>query len=132
MSRNAKVIETFADGTYEFFLGVAQLDELDETLGVGPGTLIMRISGGNFRSKDMRTVIRLGLVGGGTKATQALKLVERYVDPPVPLFESVPLALKILAAALYAEDEGAKKNGEAEEEETQTGSTSRSSMATVQ
>lgn len=131
MSRNARLVRPFGDGQHEFFLGIAQLDELDEKTGVGPGTLIRRIASGDFRSSDLRTVIRLALVGGGMKSGEAVKLVERYVDPPVPLFESIQLSIEILEAALYVPAKRKKKEPE-KPAETTTESTSTSSMETLQ
>lgn len=134
MSRTGHITRAFGDGHYEFFLGIIQLDELDEKTGVGPGTLLRRIAAGDARSQDIRQTIRLALVGGeSVKSGEAVKLVERYVDPPNAMFESMPLAIDILAAALYVPESRSKKKAAAIADETPTtDSTSSSSMETVQ
>lgn len=134
MSRSGRITRDFGDGRHEFFLGLAQLDELDEKTQVGPGTLLRRIAAGDFRHRDLREIIRLGLIGGGMKAIPALRLVERYCDPPNPLLESLDLAIAILQACLYAPEPKVKKKRGApdEPEPTTTVSTSTSSMETVQ
>jgi hypothetical protein len=61
--------------------------------------------------KEISSVIRLGLIGGGLQPHKALKLVRTYVEEQLPE-ESRPLAWAILSVALYGapdEDDGFKK-----------------------
>lgn len=126
MAKATHVTIDWADGTYTFRLPIGQLEEHDELCGAGPLTVLTRLANGTWRVPDVRETIRLGLIGGGTVATDALKLVRRYVDG-LPLLQSVPVALVVLAAALRGEDEIiAGKNGAAQPvtQPEATGSTS--------
>lgn len=106
MSRSAKCDLPWADGMKTFRLPIAQLEELQEKCDAGPNTIYQRLSMGTWLFQDVRETIRLGLIGGGAKSHEALTLVMRYVDPPVPLLDNVHIAKAILAAALVgSEDE---------------------------
>lgn len=114
--RKAQVTFEWADGTYTFRLPRKQLEELQELCDAGPAWISARIESGSWRFKDIREPIRLGLIGGGKTAEQARKLVELYVDPPVPLMENLRPAQLILSAVLVGvEDEPPKKAEGAEE-----------------
>ncbi len=66
---------------------------------------------GAWRVHEVRDIIRLGLIGGGTAPADALRLVRSYVEQR-PILESVPLALRIVESGLYAPP---AKDGEAGE-----------------
>ncbi len=121
----------FANGTYRFALGLAQIHELQTKCDVGIGGLYARVLQGRmsdditvahpaygaYRIDDVRETVRQGLIGGGegivdgaeikVGALRANELVERYLDP-MPLSEQWNLA----AAILYAKIEGYKPDGE--------------------
>lgn len=99
MSADGGVTMVWADGEHRFRLAIGQLRELQEKTGVGPQRLYERIFTGDWHVDDLRETIRLGLIGGGAKPTDAVKLVERYVDGR-PLNESRVPAQVILVAAL--------------------------------
>lgn len=81
MSLSAEVVLDWADGSYTFALKAKQIEELEHLTGVGIGRLSARVSGEvDFYYRDVRETIRLGLVGGGTPATEATRLVNAYVD----------------------------------------------------
>lgn len=103
MAKATHVSLDWADGTYIFRLPIAQLEEHDELCSAGPLVVLARLSDGSWHIPDLRETIRLGLIGGGLPATDALKLVRRYVDG-APLIQAVPIAMVILAAALRGED----------------------------
>lgn len=107
MSRSAKVAFDWADGTHEFRLAVAQIEELQEKTSCGPYALLQRIASGTWMLGDVRETIRLGLIGGGMKPVDALRLVRDYVDER-PLLESVAPARTILMAALMGAPDGEK------------------------
>jgi hypothetical protein len=96
----------FGDGEHSFALPIGQLRELQDKTGRGPLALLRKIQSGEWFVDDLREVIRLGLIGGGSKAPDANKLVARYFDGGGHI-EHYPLAVNILAAALTA-PEGAK------------------------
>ena len=104
MSRDASISFDWADGHHTFRLPIGQLRELQEKTGVGPLRLLQRLMDGSWMVDDAREVLRLGLIGGGFKPDEALRLVRRYVDER-PLLEAQPTAVVVLAAALRGTDQ---------------------------
>lgn len=100
MSRSADVTLAWADGEYKFRLAIGQLRELQEKCDAGPQTILTRLAAGSWRVDDIRETIRLGLIGGGLKPSEALTLVQRYVDDR-PLGESVQTAQAIVLVAVF-------------------------------
>jgi hypothetical protein len=100
MSRSAKITQDFGDGTYDFRLGIGGLEELDEKTQVGPLVLLRRLESSEWRVREVREIIRIGLVGGGMEPTKALGLVKRYVDDVPEWPRNAMLAFTILAAAV--------------------------------
>lgn len=105
MSRDASIDLDWADGHYTFRLGWGELEELQEKTDAGPFAVLTRLASRHWRVQDIRETIRIGLIGGGTPPDQALSLVQRYVTSRPPM-ETLPIAAKVLAAAVQgAEDE---------------------------
>lgn len=124
MNRSASVSLKWADGEHTFRLAIGQLRELQEKCNAGPLTILNRIMGGSWFVDDVRETLRIALIGGGMSAEQALKLVERYVDPG-PLLENgnVRTAQAVLMASLMGAEEepvGKKKRKAAQETNSQT------------
>lgn len=118
MSRDASITLDWADGTYQFRLAWGQLVELQEKVDAGPFVILQRLNSGGWRVQDISQVIRLGLVGGGMKQADALKLVRLHVEA-FPPAENLMVAQAVLAAGLMgAPDEEIKKNGAAMETES--------------
>lgn len=127
MSRSAKITLDWADGTYPFRLALEQLAELQERTGAGPWYIqwalsMMMVSGqgGLTPPKDASTAyvsetIRLGLIGGGMGAVEALKKVRAYCNAG-QLTENIPFAFGILGAALQGVEEDEPEKPEAESE----------------
>ena len=127
MSRSAKTTLDWADGTYAFRLGLGELAELQEKCGAGPwfiqsalSMLLLPPELGITPPKEVSPAyvtetIRLGLIGGGMDAVQALKKVRAYVDVG-QLTENVPVAFGIIGVALQGipEEEPEKSEGESE------------------
>lgn len=104
-NRHAELTVPWADGEHTFRLPIGQLRELQEKTDCGPMELLRRTANGTWRVDDVRETVRLGLIGGGMDPLRALGLVMRYVDPPRPLAESVPLAQAILSVLLFGADD---------------------------
>jgi hypothetical protein len=123
MSRSAKITLDWADGTYDFKLGFAELEELDEKTKVGPLVLFNRLAqDGDWHVNEVREVLRIGLIGGGTKPADALRLVRRYVDDVPDWITNVKLAASIVGAAMSGwDDESLGKSGGAKATTEQTG-----------
>lgn len=120
----------FADGTYRFRLGLAQIAELQTKCGVGIGGLYARLLRGRyvldsvslgltteaeFHIADVVEPIRQGLIGGRqgevdgvaveVTSTTAARLIENYLCAKdgtfqVPLREAWNLAVAIIAALI--------------------------------
>lgn len=114
MSRSAEITITWGDGEHQFRLAIGQLRELQEAINrpraklgaplVGPATLFGMLRSNDAWPHEVREVMRLGLIGGGTSPTDATDLVKRYVDER-PLTESSVHATLVLAAALFGSEE---------------------------
>lgn len=91
----------FGDGEHTFALPIASLRELQDKTGRGPLALLRRLQSGEWFVDDVREILRVGLIGGGAKPHEALKLVQRYYDAGGHI-EHAPLAVAILAAGLTA------------------------------
>ncbi|MET0439129.1 MAG: gene transfer agent family protein [Devosia sp.] len=114
----------FADGTYTFALLLPQIIELEDAcgyrdhdgnrrkrgivavysdvlagLGIQDGQLVAFPTGGKASASDCREVVRLGLIGGGMRPAEAVRLVGLYVDAR-PIIERWTLAAAILRAAI--------------------------------
>lgn len=112
MSRDASITHDWGDNTYTFRLAWGQIVQLQEACDAGPFVILNRLSDGTWRVQDISSVIRFGLIGGGMKPADALKLVRTYVEDRPPV-ENLLIAQAIMAAGVMgAPDEDAvKKNG---------------------
>ena len=114
MSRSGQIAAPFGDGIHIFRLDIGQLEELDELTDAGPEFLMNRVIRGDWKLKDIRETIRLGLIGGGMDAMRALAMRDRYAAPG-NLLPHKSLVVSILGAALLGapeEDKGKPAPGE--------------------
>lgn len=114
----ASVTIPFGDGEHTFRLAIGELRELQDKVGIGPAALLDRLAQKRWLADDARETIRLGLIGAGLDPLQAMKLVRRYVDER-PWGESVPIAVRILVAAIIGPAEDPAGKHPAEEAATQ-------------
>lgn len=123
MTRSAETILDWADGTYKFALKIEQLAELQEKCDAGPwyiqwaleAALLARTAGfappKDANASYVIEPIRLGLIGGGMPAVEAMKKVRAYVGPG-QLNENIQTAYAVLGVALAgAPDDEPKKPG---------------------
>lgn len=94
----------FGDAEHRFHLTWKGLLELEEKTGEGPYVVFNRLARGGWRAVDVRETIRLGLIGGGMSAAEAIGLVGRYIEQGA-LLEHVPLAAGILEARIFGFDD---------------------------
>ena len=87
----------FGDGEKTFALPFPMIKELERQTEVGIGALFHRVRSIAFNAADLSEIIRLGLIGGGMKPSEALTMVQTYVEAR-PLGESLPVAMGILSA----------------------------------
>lgn len=124
MARSARITLDWADGQYDFRLGIGELEELEEKTRrrkddgeyhyLGPLKLFELLTKTNeWLVRDVREPIRLGLIGAGKKPIEAIRLVRRYVDDVPDWNTNCLLAANIVAAALSGwEDEPLGKSEE--------------------
>lgn len=117
MKGDISVEVVWGDGPHRFRLPLGQLRELQDKCNAGPQEILGRLSGSTWRVDDVRETIRLGLIGGGMKPTEAYILTSRYVDDQ-PLLENVPVAQSVLLAALVGSEPLPEGKPTAEEKET--------------
>lgn len=98
----------FGDGEHTFALTDDMITELERSTDLGIGALYLRCVNLQFHIADLVEIIRLGLIGGGAKPEQAMRLTDAYARNR-PIDELYPLALDILDARWggAAEDEAA-------------------------
>lgn len=110
--RDAQITLPWADGDYTFRLGWGELELLQEACNAGPYVILNRLMTEQWLIGDVSHTIRLGLMGGGLKPSEALKKVRDYVEKRPPL-ENLLLAQAIISAGLT----GAPEEGEVGESE---------------
>lgn len=121
-----RVEADFADGRYVFWLPMPQVIELERIAGASilaieerlragigqeDGGGVVFLGGGGATVREIREVIRLGLIGGNEGCASgevrevgplvARDLVDAYVYPNRPLVEGAALAWRILNAAIF-------------------------------
>jgi hypothetical protein len=104
MARDAQITIPWADGDFTFRLGWGELAELQEKTDAGPYVVLHRLHSHQWRVEDISNVIRLGLIGGGLAAAEAMKKVRYYVESRPPL-ENHAVAVAILSAGLLGAPE---------------------------
>lgn len=111
VKHHAKIEHPFADGPHTFLLDWDRLIEFERSHGPA-FRLFHEMTANRSASKEtIREVIRLALIGGGTKPLEALQLVTTYVQG-YPAMDSFELALGIIEAALFGSPEFRKARGE--------------------
>ncbi|BAQ44401.1 gene transfer agent family protein [Methylobacterium aquaticum] len=101
MARRTSIDLPFGDAEHHFHLDIPRLKQLQEKCNAGPPEILARLADGRARVEDAQETIRLGLIGGGMPAQQALKLIQDYAGDDTPLVEVIATALMVLAAAVF-------------------------------
>lgn len=92
---NAPFDALFGDDAKPFRLTIGGAEAIEETCGAGIPVILRRLAQQECRTKDVREVIRQGLIGGGmTRERAAIELQKHGEDA---LSRHVPLALIILS-----------------------------------
>jgi hypothetical protein len=115
VSRDGRVEIEWPDERRAFRLGIGELEELQERTGAGPAEVLRRLYHGTWKVAEVREPLRLGLIGGGMSAADALKLVNRYAGPG-QLMDAVVPAMTVVNAALNGVPDEPVGNGSAVEE----------------
>lgn len=88
MSRSADIELEFGGELRQFRLPYARLQAIQEATDAGPLELYNRLESGTWRTDELRTVIRQGLIGGGSLPFEANKIVRTYLDDTLPKDET--------------------------------------------
>lgn len=114
-------------GEHDFCIAkVGDMLALEQLCGdAGIRKIYGRLTGDDWRVNDVRETIRLGLIGGGMKADEALVAVKTFVDGnPRGLAPSALIAIAIIEAVLIGvPDDPVGKNQASEAETGQASST---------
>ena len=99
--RHAEIELDWGDGTYSFRLGLGEIEELERKCALGVFQIVTRLHPDirQCRSGEIFEVIRLGLIGGGMQAVQALTMARKYMDSE-PLDANRDVAYAITLAGL--------------------------------
>ncbi len=102
-NHRGEVVLDWADGTHTFRLTMTTAMELEDKCDAAIAVIARRLMLGEWKINDVRETIRLGLIGGGAKPHDALRLVRSYVDDieRYPLSESAVIARTIAVGAVY-------------------------------
>lgn len=109
--RDAKVTLEWADGEYDFKMGIGELRELQEKtrriknvsgeyVYISPIRLFSMLTAEEWMVDDVKEAIRIGLVGGGMAPIDASRLVKRYVEEVPDWTVNCRVAANVIAAAL--------------------------------
>ncbi|RWI22053.1 gene transfer agent family protein [Mesorhizobium sp.] len=85
----------FGDADRTFALTPELIIELERKIGMGIGSLCLRVPEGHFKHADLVEITRLALIGGGTTPQEAAALADTYAAKR-PLNEPYALATAIL------------------------------------
>lgn len=102
--RSAKITKFFGDGPHDFCMRIGEIEELQELTEVGLLSTLDRIT--MMFIKDIKEVLRLGLIGGGLDKAKAYQLVTRHVVEAY-LIDAASLAGEVVQAALRGAPEDA-------------------------
>ncbi len=101
----SEVSMPFGDGVHTFALSFGLVSDWERAHNASLfGLLHTVVATKVARAEDVRSIIHLGLVGGGKSPVEAAEIVRRWVENR-PLAESIPVAVAVLEAAFLGTDE---------------------------
>lgn len=99
MSRDGKIVLAWPDQVREYRLRLGEIRQLEEKCDKGPLEILVAFQSGRWRVDQVYHTIRLGLIGGGMRMDEALRLVDMVVHDGT-LGECLIYATAILNAAV--------------------------------
>lgn len=113
MSRDGSCVVAFNGQETYFKLAWRELMKIQEACDAGPYLVLDRLVSGKWKLQDISEVIKWGLIGGGMKPADAIKLVQVEVEGRRPL-ENLVIAQMVLGAGVVgAPEEDVGKKSEA-------------------
>lgn len=92
---NAPFDAIFGDDAKPFRLTIGGAESIEESCGVGIPVILRRLASQECRTKEIREVIRHGLIGGGMTRERAAVELQKHAEDA--LANHIPLALIILS-----------------------------------
>jgi hypothetical protein len=90
----------FGDAERTFRLTPELIAELERKTATGIGALSRRLFAGDFKHAELLEIIRLALIGGGTKPEEAAALIAAYAVPR-PLMDAYALAVAVVEVLMF-------------------------------
>lgn len=116
MSRRGDITLAFGGADRRFHLSIGPLERVQEAVNRGPADILRRIQSEEYRTQEVREVLRHGLIGGGMPEIEAATLIKTEVDGKPAWAQNAVIASLVLAAAIVgAEDEPDVGKGEGAE-----------------
>lgn len=104
MDQSPIIYRDLGDGTKRrLFLSYDELVQIKREVGRGFYSLFLKFSV-DAEPNEVKTIIRLALIGGGTSPKEALELVDYYCVPPRPLKDVYIIAYECLSSAWNGSD----------------------------
>lgn len=97
MSRSGLVTLFFGEAEFDFRLRIGEAVELQEIADAGLMVTLERVA--MLAMKEVKAVLRLGLIGGGMDKAGAFKLVERHVRDGY-FAEAAQVAIRVIESAV--------------------------------
>ncbi|MGG7534682.1 gene transfer agent family protein [Rhizobium sp. 12,4] len=79
-------------GEHSFRLGIGELRAIEQRSDAGCAVVLMRLLSSQFKIDDVIQPIRLGLIGGGMRDTDAQKVLDSALEIASPYALAVPAA----------------------------------------
>jgi hypothetical protein len=103
MARPTAPMIVWRMGEHSFFLNIAELRALEDGCDAGVTLIWQRMIAGAFKINDVFHTLRLGLIGGGMKTTEALKMVNAAFDE-ANLYTLAATAQTVLSISILWDD----------------------------
>lgn len=114
----------WGDGNYRFRLGYTEMQELEAKCDCGPMVLLARLGSSEWRQADIAETIRLGLIGGGMKPVEAVRIIRTYVHDRPDWLHNAAIARAIVMAFIFGVDPTEIKEGQTDGEISEPGQAS--------
>ncbi len=121
MAANGTRLIAWQGGEHNFCLAAAgDIFTLEANCKAGIAGIHRRLLGGEWFLNDIRETIRLGLIGGGMAADDAMQLIKSSVDAnPRGLAPSIVVAIAVLEAVIIGVPDDPVGKNQASEAKTQ-------------
>lgn len=99
MSRDGTLQLSWPDQSRTYRLKLGELRQLEEKCGLGPFEILVALQNGRWKVDHVFDTVRLGMIGGGARMDEALRICELTIHDGT-LAEAAVYAQAILHAAI--------------------------------